>query len=1013
MSSLLLFNPKDQPYGLLSPLSDQIISKSYTELIKDIPLKKSIQREDEKNARIYSLEIFEKVQYEKYQSFLKKGLDIKYREDVARKDLLSIPNKIIIYESKNDLLGMHLEGGSYVGSNFIGKYLMELCKKYKAEEKEQHQFFINKVYSVYHTLKAEIVNGENNLENYINKTIDEIIAIRILENNPIQLLNFADEQEIAYFLAVPESLATILRSCYANDYNISLKQKVNEEIKDQLILFYLDKTLQVSGEMLKKVIMHLYKENHILSLKDRLFRLYNLGLMKEFVFLKETKDLVVDENDCKQFMEYKVEKEDKKENNELYIIREDNMHSPFYDMMMKDKNFYFNVHQYAIKHLLESIDVPKDKAYHKIKNPDDDRLFLSDQELGKVYEFYKNKYVYETVTHKAKELLDSKYKQKFDYQLLLSTRTKYKDIIFNDKEDLILGDHFNFIGKYLVEKRQQLYEMYGDVDYKMFVKIEKENKLDELLKDEKIRKFSLQKTKDLYQMLLSFKNNVGSYTDIESFQFIFKNFLDCIHQIKFDDFDKSSVPIEFKRMFSVTKDCVEELWMYCYYIYKISLKLQKDIPIFALMEKNRKVKSLTSLEGVSLLPFDNFNMLARQSKIQPSKSVKSGHFDERLLKEKTTIDFRRFHTTEESQYSSLLPKHVKPVEEVFKRWFDINENKVIVDATAHIGVDTIHFSTIFPKSKIHSYEINPDTFELLQQNIVEFNKTKQIKAFNSSFLNASLDQSYFVYIDAPWGGRDYKNVPIGKFELYLDKMNIKEIARLLLVTEKTKTVVLKVPFNYNFSDLTHFIVERADIKDNGKTSFVLLKLSMDEKELRIPLLRSLCVSAFLNIFDTIKMFQPDFILNENTLHFAFQLLYLSNEKVKLNKDLKYNFHYQEMILPFIPIENQKHQELIDLTLIFQQYIEYIIRNPIKVENIISRILLFKSSKKVTFKQSMREQEEPLYEMEGEMEEEEEKFNFEDDDEEEEEEDVEEELETGADYDAEEHEDEYGNEFDFE
>ena len=143
MSSLLLFNPKDQPYGILSPLSDQIVSKSYTELIKDISLKKSIQREDEKNARIYSLEIFEKVQYEKYQSLLKKGLDIKYRQDVALKDLLSISNKIIIYESNNDLLGMHLEGSSYVGSNFIGKYLMELYKKYKAEEKEQYQLFVN------------------------------------------------------------------------------------------------------------------------------------------------------------------------------------------------------------------------------------------------------------------------------------------------------------------------------------------------------------------------------------------------------------------------------------------------------------------------------------------------------------------------------------------------------------------------------------------------------------------------------------------------------------------------------------------------------------------------------------------------------------------------------------------------------------------------------------------------------------------------------------------------------
>jgi hypothetical protein len=142
-------------------------------------------------------------------------------------------------------------------------------------------------------------------------------------------------------------------------------------------------------------------------------------------------------------------------------------------------------------------------------------------------------------------------------------------------------------------------------------------------------------------------------------------------------------------------------------------------------------------------------------------------------------------------------------------------------------VDIVHTPTYyiliknFSKSKIHSYEINPDTFELLQRNIVEFNKTKQIKAFNSSFLNASLEQSYFIYIDAPWGGREYKNVPVGNLELYLDKMNIKEIVRRLLVSEKTKTVVLKVPFNYNFSDLTHFIVDRADIKDKGKTSFDL------------------------------------------------------------------------------------------------------------------------------------------------------------------------------------------------
>ena len=34
MSTLLLFSPKDTPYGNLSPLADHIVSKSYASLIK-------------------------------------------------------------------------------------------------------------------------------------------------------------------------------------------------------------------------------------------------------------------------------------------------------------------------------------------------------------------------------------------------------------------------------------------------------------------------------------------------------------------------------------------------------------------------------------------------------------------------------------------------------------------------------------------------------------------------------------------------------------------------------------------------------------------------------------------------------------------------------------------------------------------------------------------------------------------------------------------------------------------
>ena len=1084
MTSLLLFNPKEQPYGVLSPLYDDIVSKSYVELIKDINIKKSILNEDEKNARKYSLEIFENQNHEQYVSFLKKGLDIKYREDSLRKDLLSIKNKYIIYDSNNDFLGVKYNGSSYIGNNFIGKYLMEIRKKLQQEEKEKQELFINKVYSLYETLKAEFINAENDLEMYLNKSIDEVFSIRALENKPIKIMYYKQDSEIAYFLNLPESISTVIRCCHLAEYNYSLKEKIKEktieDIKNELIIYYLESKLKLSGEMMKKIIINLSQKNHIEPLKERLIRLYNLGLLPDFKFSKDIKDikeLIVNQDECKSFHEYMktykkldeyITNNPKKVENiaDLYIIKENtDKHCPFYEIMMKDIYVYYNIQQYVIKNLLDSFGVID--SYQKIKDQ-------SNVELGNIYQHYKNKFLYDTVIMKAKELIDLKYKKEFDYKLLLSTRQKYKDIIFDDKEDFILGNGFNFVGKYLMDKREELYKQYGDIDYKMSVTIEKENKLNDLLKDEKIRTFSLQKTKDLFEMLKLFQKYNKKYSDkysyIEAFQFIFKNFLDCIHQIKLEDFNKSLVPIEFKKQFNVSKDCIEELWMYCYYIYKISSKLEKDLPLFDIMEKLRKIKSLKSLKDISLLPFDMFDSFAKKaSNVEVSKETnKSTRFDKKLLTEETSIDFTKFYTNEESQYSSLLPKHVKQVERVFKDWFFnvIEKDILIIDATSHIGVDSIHFANMFTNSKIHSYEINKNTFDLLEKNIKVFSKQQQIEAFNKSFLNASIDNAYFIYIDAPWGGKSYKETAMGKFELYLDNINIKEITRRLLVNKKTKAVVLKVPFNYNFSDLNNFSIERAEIKDKTKTSFVLLRITMSDLELQKPLMRSLCVSSFLNIFDTIKAFDSTFVLNENTIHFAFKLLYLSNkdvnihEKIKLSlqdkkvegkldsniefllktkdyteeklekvvnklpmfkeKEIIYNFYYQEILLSyFMDDDIKKYKETIILSSIFEQYIEYIINNPIKVENIISRLLLFKSSKKVSFKQSMKEPDQPLYELEDELEDEElNPFDFSDEELEEEpesenddQEPEQEEEDMGADYDYEEQDDEFGNQDD--
>ena len=55
--------------------------------------------------------------------------------------------------------------------------------------------------------------------------------------------------------------------------------------------------------------------------------------------------------------------------------------------------------------------------------------------------------------------------------------------------------------------------------------------------------------------------------------------------------------------------------------------------------------------------------------------------------------------------------------------------------------------------------------------------SSKIRLHHSSFLKANLDQkSSFVYIDAPWGGKSYKEFDMGTFELSLDTINIKEIS---------------------------------------------------------------------------------------------------------------------------------------------------------------------------------------------------------------------------------------------
>lgn len=266
-----------------------------------------------------------------------------------------------------------------------------------------------------------------------------------------------------------------------------------------------------------------------------------------------------------------------------------------------------------------------------------------------------------------------------------------------------------------------------------------------------------------------------------------------------------------------------------------------------------------------------------ESKKQESKESKEEkRFDDIVLNYdisdvKHKIDYKLFSISESSKYSSLMPWHLKQVEEFYEDLFIDGSIKRIIDATANIGVDSIFFSKLFPNANIKSFEIMEDEFKNLKQNIINFGVQDRVEAINENILNyidngkqwwfedykvgnfikldpekmESPDNKSFIYIDAPWGGPDYYKKK--KLQLFLEAdvfdddgnfkykypVEILEFTDYLFKAYKTSYVVLKVPKNFYLGEFyIHFnIKKRVDVMRGGNISFILLVIEYinDEK----------------------------------------------------------------------------------------------------------------------------------------------------------------------------------------
>ena len=135
-------------------------------------------------------------------------------------------------------------------------------------------------------------------------------------------------------------------------------------------------------------------------------------------------------------------------------------------------------------------------------------------------------------------------------------------------------------------------------------------------------------------------------------------------------------------------------------------------------------------------------------------------------------------------YSMSKPKYAIRTINIIKKYFNKNENIVITETSGNMGGDSIIFAKNF--SRVNTVEIVKLHYEILKNNLKQYKLLNKVNIKYGDYLDYMLKfNQNVVYIDAPWGGKDYKSQKY--IDLYLDNISIIDISNEL--KNRTKIVV--------------------------------------------------------------------------------------------------------------------------------------------------------------------------------------------------------------------------------
>lgn len=158
------------------------------------------------------------------------------------------------------------------------------------------------------------------------------------------------------------------------------------------------------------------------------------------------------------------------------------------------------------------------------------------------------------------------------------------------------------------------------------------------------------------------------------------------------------------------------------------------------------------------------------------------------------------------------------IQEILKNAIKIQtKSMTVTDATGGIGGASIIFSRLV--KKVYVYEKDIEQYNCLVSNLGAHSFTKNVKAMHGDYLkNIDTQVQDLVFIDPPWGGPGYKQKK--GIILRLNDTTMTEIVNTLV--GKTKYVIIKVPFNFDFNNFTNTVITNKIIIYKVKNYFVIL-----------------------------------------------------------------------------------------------------------------------------------------------------------------------------------------------